>query len=160
MANGRAKSGSPNGSAMRPILGEESCSMPSLGNYWNFGRSMDHRPIQLAIDNGLKLTKLASFPFIAPLANWRSWNPRQGGLASREFRSQLAEWSTSSIAPPCLVRTPTLLAIVQEWYCPTGSSFKLDMFPYEAWNSLLFIQPCPRASNLVNDFKALKFVNG
>uniref|UniRef100_M1DXL1 Uncharacterized protein n=1 Tax=Solanum tuberosum TaxID=4113 RepID=M1DXL1_SOLTU len=49
MANRRARLGSPEGSAMHPILGEESCSMPSLGNYWNFGRSADHRPIRLAI---------------------------------------------------------------------------------------------------------------
>uniref|UniRef100_M1DC61 Uncharacterized protein n=1 Tax=Solanum tuberosum TaxID=4113 RepID=M1DC61_SOLTU len=49
MANRRAKSGSTNGSVMRPIHGEECCSMPSLGNYWNFGRSADHRLIHLVI---------------------------------------------------------------------------------------------------------------
>uniref|UniRef100_M1D8N4 Uncharacterized protein n=1 Tax=Solanum tuberosum TaxID=4113 RepID=M1D8N4_SOLTU len=116
MANRRAKSGSPNGSAMRPIH--------------------------------------------APWASWRYWNPRQRGLASGQFGSQHAEWSTSSIAPPCLVKAPTLQAIIQAWCCPTRTSFKVHMFPYKAWKFLLVIHPCPRASNLVNEFKALKFVNG
>uniref|UniRef100_M1D7Z3 Uncharacterized protein n=1 Tax=Solanum tuberosum TaxID=4113 RepID=M1D7Z3_SOLTU len=62
MANKRAKSGSPNGSAMRPILGQESCSMPSLGNYYNFGRSANHRPIRLAIRQWSLARPMSIFP--------------------------------------------------------------------------------------------------
>jgi len=58
--------------------------------------------------NGLYLAQWASYPFIAPWASWRSWNTRQGCLASGRCGSQLAEWSTPSIAPPRLVSPPTL----------------------------------------------------
>uniref|UniRef100_M1E139 Uncharacterized protein n=1 Tax=Solanum tuberosum TaxID=4113 RepID=M1E139_SOLTU len=67
MANGRAKSGSLNGSAMRPIFGEESCSMPSLGNYWNFGQSADHRPFHLEIRQWSSAHPMSIFPIHSSL---------------------------------------------------------------------------------------------
>uniref|UniRef100_M1DG67 Uncharacterized protein n=1 Tax=Solanum tuberosum TaxID=4113 RepID=M1DG67_SOLTU len=67
MANGRAKSGSPYGSAMHPILSQESCSMPSLGNYWNFGRSADHRPIHLEIPQWSPARPMSIFPIHSSL---------------------------------------------------------------------------------------------
>uniref|UniRef100_M1DSE3 Uncharacterized protein n=1 Tax=Solanum tuberosum TaxID=4113 RepID=M1DSE3_SOLTU len=156
-------SGSPNRSAMRPIHGEESCTMPSLGNYWNFWRSADHRPIHLVIRQWSSGRPMWFFPIhrslgqlailehsprrfgespmwksarrmkhtyncsssLTPWASWRSWNPRQRGLPSRQFGSQLTEWSISSISPFCIVRPPTLQAIIQAWCCLTGTSFKL-----------------------------------
>ncbi|KAH0768925.1 hypothetical protein KY290_012906 [Solanum tuberosum] len=56
----------------------------------------------------------------------------------------------SSLAPPHFVRPPMLQAIIQAWCCPTGSSFKVDMFPCKAWNSLLGIHTCQTTFILVN----------
>uniref|UniRef100_M1DR22 Uncharacterized protein n=1 Tax=Solanum tuberosum TaxID=4113 RepID=M1DR22_SOLTU len=67
MANRRSKSASPNGSVMSPRLGEESSSMPSLGNYWNFGRSGDHRPIHLAIRQWSSARPMSIFPIHSSL---------------------------------------------------------------------------------------------
>ena len=124
--------------------------MPSLGNYWNFGRFAKHSPIHLAIRQWSSARLMKYFPYTAPWASWRSSNPRQRIFASCRCGSQLAKWSTSSIVPPRLVRPPTLQTISQAWCCPTGNSFKGHMFPCKSWNSLLVIQQCPRASSLVN----------
>uniref|UniRef100_M1DWI4 Uncharacterized protein n=1 Tax=Solanum tuberosum TaxID=4113 RepID=M1DWI4_SOLTU len=119
-----------------------------------------HLQLHLLAYLGLPRFKLSTKQ--APWGSWRSWNPRQVGLATRQFGIQLAEWSTASIAPPCLVRPPTLQAINQAWCCPTGSSFKVHMFRCKAWNSILVI-PSIGPKNLYpceHSIKPLKFVNG
>uniref|UniRef100_M1DA33 Uncharacterized protein n=1 Tax=Solanum tuberosum TaxID=4113 RepID=M1DA33_SOLTU len=155
MANRRAKSGSPNGSAMRPIHGEESCSMPSLGNYWNFGRSADHRPIHLMIRQWSSARPMCLFPIHSSDVELLGPVGDLGTLAKEVWRVANLEVSWPNEAhincSSLLVRPPTLQAINQAWCCQTGSSFKLHMFPCKAWNSLLIIHPLgPRASILVN----------
>ncbi|KAH0768926.1 hypothetical protein KY290_012907 [Solanum tuberosum] len=56
----------------------------------------------------------------------------------------------SSLTPPRFVRPPMLQAIIQAWCCPTGSSFKVHMFPCKAWNSLIGIYACQTTSILVD----------